>query len=270
MSDDLTRAINDLRIEFKSQSDNIIARMLAETERRQSLDAIIEETNRRIAETERQRSTTARRRLLRNLRSKLATLRADIDAAGRRLASLETNLTKLRTSFRDSIRNLIKGGITGVLADAGIDFLSNAVSSAIWQNVEDNYDKENERRCIFNSMETMLECFGKGSWSLDRNKSYIRIGGKLANAHDFLQIYYKRVANFYDNRVLYDNMGTAQKLWAKAWLLTQQDFFSKLEKLIEKGSLEKRTDTEYDYFQEEKDVNVCEKKKRGEQYPRLN
>lgn len=268
MADELEIQLRELQLGLKAQTDNLLLRILAETERRQLTENIIGETERRLRDEQRLRQTANRRRTIRELKAKIQRLKNQLVISGGRIARLEASLTRVRATFKQSVASLLKGGLAGILADAGISGLESAIEAAIWSNVEENYDKENGRRCITNSIASMLECFGKGSWNLDRTKSRLGNRGKKQNVHDFIQEFYGLVSKFYDEVLLYDDLTTAQKPFGRAWLYTQQQFFVHLEKLVIKGTVEREDGAGlFDYFTDERDVDVCIQKRSGQPYP---
>lgn len=252
--------------EFQTQEKSLIDAMVKETNRRNSLDAIIEETERRMQALEAQRSTTDRRREIRTLRSRLTSLRGQLSNSLQRLKDWGGKIRNLRKTFQSRMGGLLKGLGAGAFAEIGLEIAKEYLTWAIAQEMEQQKDKENERRCIVDTLRTVPHCFAKGSHSMDRKKSRYGQNGNGQNVFDVMKSMVDKTRDVYDNGIdpiANDKYGYPR--FAYTWIGLMHQFYNDLEKLLLEGILEKQEDNqEYEWISFEGKKTKCKKKSKGE------
>lgn len=266
-SDPIGKEVRNATADFRAAERKLLDAILEETERRNQLNKIIEETERRLYLEELKRKTPAQKSLIRSLKSKLSGLTTQVQSVISNINDNGSRIQTLRREFRTKIASIMKGVSAGTIVEIALAFLRSALTEALRKEIDQRKDQENKRRCISDSLNSMPSCFGKGARTQDRKKSNLRIDGKEANTHDLIGQMVRATTQIYNREVApSENPKYGYPQFAHAWLNLMTKFYEQLEEAVDSGILEREKpfEDQYEWYTTEDDVDVCQKKKKGE------
>lgn len=262
--------IEELITETRRRQQSLLDDIIEATNQRTTLDRVIEETERRIAEVEELRSTPARRRLLRQLRSQVATLRTRVSALGSRIRVLTSEVWDLRRGLRSSLRNAFRG--LGGIAIAGslLDVLVNATAELIKAEIEERYNEDQENRLIDCATREVMECLGQGVRDWDPKRTADQVDGVGITPSVYLQIAWTPLRDYvHDYDLARWIKNAAHREFPKAWIRIMKAMVNDIEQVLIDSTIERSRDVVRQPCRERvwASVDECIRKRPGQPFP---